>query len=68
MLLQGAQQVVKPQDKEFQTIFALTNKRTANPGYVMRFDESNEAAAKTVKEGLAIEITYEQANIACLPL
>ncbi|AUM65239.1 hypothetical protein C0R09_12275 [Brevibacillus laterosporus] len=66
--MQGAQQVVKPQDKEFQTIFALTNKRTANPGYVMVFDESNEAAAKTVKEGLAIEFTYEQANIACLPL
>ena len=60
--------MVKQEDVEFQTIFTLTNKRTANPRYVMRFDESNEAAAKTVKEGLTIEFTYEQANIACLHL
>lgn len=64
---QGSKQVVKPEDKDFKTIFTLTNKRTANPGYVMRFDESNEAAAKTVKEGLAIEFKYEQATKHSMP-
>ncbi|MDN9010135.1 hypothetical protein [Brevibacillus laterosporus] len=64
---QGSTQVVKPADEEFNTIFTLTNKRTANPGYAVRFDESNEAAAKTVKEGLAVEFKCEQATKHSMP-
>ncbi|MCR8964089.1 hypothetical protein O0550_12885 [Brevibacillus halotolerans] len=64
---QGSKQVVKPEDELFKTIFTLTNKRLINPGYVMRFDESNEAVTKTVKEGLAVEFKYEQSIKNTIP-
>ncbi|QOT00285.1 hypothetical protein JNUCC42_06055 [Brevibacterium sp. JNUCC-42] len=33
----------------------------------MRFDESNEASAKAEKEGLAVELQYEQATKNIVP-
>lgn len=65
---QGSKQIVKPEDELFKTIFTLTNKRLVNPGYVMRFDESNEAATKTVKEGLAVEFKYDESSKYTVPV
>ncbi|XOS94364.1 hypothetical protein ACLMAB_14420 [Brevibacillus laterosporus] len=64
---QGSKQVLKPEDELFKTIIALTNKRMESPGYVMRFDESNEAATKAVKEGIVVEFQYEQATKNTVP-
>ncbi|RAP29361.1 hypothetical protein C2W64_03710 [Brevibacillus laterosporus] len=38
-----------------ELVVTLTNKLIESPGDVMRFDERNEAAAKSEKEGLAVE-------------